>query len=387
MKQAITKHNILLTSILLLCFTFFACDEDPDPMGGNGGGDPTDTTTVVYNQTPFAFNLPSGAPQPYIPPSNPMTVEGVELGRMLFYDPVLSGDSTMACASCHVQEFAFSDPRRFSPGIDNIEGSRNSMPLFNLAFGLDSRFTWGGNAASLEEQALEPISNPIELHQSLESAVERIQNHSDYPLLFRKAFNEDPNDEYIAKAMAQFMRSIVSFDSKWDKMVTPGSGVFPDDDSLAWAGYQNIYLLESGTAGEAECFHCHGGGKLLTEGFFKNNGLDCADDYMGFPDLGLGGITGNVTENGLFKTPSLKNVALTAPYMHDGRFETLEEVIDHYSEGGCMSPTISSELGSPHTTGEAINFTPDQKVALLAWLHSLTDSTLMTNPAYSNPFE
>ena len=377
-------HRLLSTLgiILMVAVCFFSCKDDND--------DENSVDTIVYEQTPFIFDLPTGVSPPNIPADNPMTTQGVELGRMLFYDPILSGDNTMACASCHVQEFAFTDPRKVSIGIDNVEGSRNSMPLFNLAFGLADQFTWDGKSTSLEAQSLEPIENPIELHQSLESAVEKITDHADYPLLFRKAFNEDPSTELIGKALAQFTRSIVSFDSKWDKWVTPGSGVFPDDenyeDSLAWVGYSTIYEGETGSVGEAECLHCHGGGRLLTDNQFKNNGLDCASDFTDFADLGKGGVSGDITENGFFKTPSLRNIALTAPYMHDGRFQTLEEVIDHYSEGGCMSPTISSELGSPHTTGQAINFTPDQKAALLAWLHSLTDSTLITNPAYSNPF-
>jgi len=364
-----------------------SCDDDEcDPMVDCP---PTVDTAVVYTQTPYTLNLPAGIPNQVIPADNPLTEEGVLLGRMLFYDPILSGDSTQSCSSCHLQKNAFTDPRQFSPGIDGNLGKRNSMPLFNLSFGLNTRFTWDGNAPDLEAQALEPIENPIEMHHSVEGAVERLKNHLDYPLLFGKAFNEEPSDETLSKSLSQFMRSIVSFNSQWDRWTTQGSGDFVDlddpSDSLAWYGFTQVYNLETGLAGEAECIHCHGG-IFFTEFSFKNNGLTDTDDAFGFPDLGLGGITGDAFDNGLFKVPTLRNIALTAPYMHDGRFETLEEVVDHYSAGGHFSPTLSSELGSPFTSGEAINLSPGQKAALIAFLKSLTDSTLINNPAYSSPF-
>ncbi len=373
------KKWALIFLLSFSCIYIISCNGDDDM----DDDDMMMTNDTTYTQTPYEFDIPEGFPQPVIPTDNPVTQEGVQLGRMLFYDPILSGDSTMSCATCHRQENAFATNNIVEFGIDGIAGTRNSMPLFNLAYGLNPLFTWDGARNTLEEQATEPIANPIELHQSLEEAVARLEAHEDYPLLFRKAFNADPSEEYIAKAMSQFMRTMVSANSKYDKAITNGSGVFFDEQEIKG---RDLFFLETGMNGEVECIHCHGG-RLFTEFTFKNNGLDDVTDISQFTDPGLGGVTGLDQDYGLFKVPSLRNIALTAPYMHDGRFATLEEVIDHYSEGIHYSPTISTELGSVHTTGENINLTPEQKADILKFLHTLTDTTFINDPQFSNPFE
>ncbi len=386
-------------TVLIFLFCYFtlyvlSCQKDNAPNGDTPdmqdttSTNPNDTTgnnvlDSTYTQTAYQLNIPNGFPQPIIPPDNPLTNEGVLLGRMLFYDPILSADSTMSCATCHRQENAFADPRTTSPGIDGINGTRNSMPLFNLAYGLNQPFTWDGSKATLEQQSLEPITNPIELHQSLPDLIAKLKAHPNYPLRFAKAFNAAPSEDLAAKAISQFMRTLISANSRFDQFQTSSS----NPTELEAQGY-NIFITENGMLGEAECFHCHfGGGKLFTEFAFKNNGLDAVENHLDFPDPGLGAVTGVPEDYGKFKTPSLRNIALTPPYMHDGRFATLEEVIDHYSNGIHNSPTLSPELGSEYTTGENVNFTPEEKAALIAFLHTLTDSSFITNPAFSNPFE
>ena len=367
----------ILFLMAMVCYSS-SCDK------GDDGNDDDDmmTNDTVYVQTPYEFNIPNNFPQPVIPADNPVTVEGVQLGRMLFYDTILSGDNTMACATCHKQEFAFATNLPIEIGIDGIAGTRNSMPLFNLAYGLNPTFTWDGSKSSLEQQSIEPILNPIELHETIPNLIEKLEAHADYPLLFKKAFNSEITEDKVAKAIAQFIRTMVSANSKFDKATTNGSGVFFTAQELAG---RDLFNLETGSVGEVECLHCHGG-KLFTEFTFKNNGLDEATSVSDFLDPGLGGFTGNNEDYGRFKVPSLRNIALTAPYMHDGRFATLDEVLDHYSTGILPSPTLDPVIGSEYTTGENINLTEQQKAELIAFLNTLTDSTFINNPEFSSPF-
>ena len=370
-------YSIVLS--LLVSILYFSCCKDEVP-----GPDPEEEVEdIVYTQTPYELDIPSHFPQPNIPTDNPLTNEGVELGRMLFYDPILSADSTMGCFSCHLQENAFTDPKIKSIGIDGLEGNRNSMPLFNLSYGFNTTFTWDGSKQTLEQQSLEPIENPIELHQMLPDLIERLKNHPDYPELFKKAFNEAPSEDLVGNSIAQFMRTLISANSRYDQFITPGSGVVPTELELkGW----NFFNLETNSAGDSECTHCHGG-TLFTEFTYENNGLTETTSIEGFSDPGRGNVTGFNKDYGRFKVPSLRNVALTAPYMHDGRFATLEEVIDHYSEGVHNSPTLSPDIGSEFTAGGKLLLSMEQKQALLAFLNTLTDTTFINNPKFSNPFK
>jgi cytochrome c peroxidase len=317
-----------------------------------------------------------------IPADNPFTVEGIRLGRFLLYDERLSGNNTQSCASCHVPANVFTDHGlQFSVGIDGIAGNRNSMVLQNL--GWESSFFWDGRSPTLEQQVLEPVENPIEMHETWPNAVAKLQADSVYPTLFLRAFGTPGvTKERAAMAMAQFLRTMISGDSKFDKFQR-GEEQLSIDEQL---GFQ-LTLLEGGVPpavplgqGGADCFHCHphGGGRF-TDGILRNNGLDPESAWT---DLGLYGVTGLPSDRAKFKTPSLRNVALSAPYMHDGRFQTLEEVIEHYNSGGHPSPTIDPNM--KFTTG-GLQLTPEKKAQLIAFLHTLTDTAFVNNPAFHDP--
>ncbi|HQV50649.1 MAG TPA: cytochrome c peroxidase [Flavobacteriales bacterium] len=330
--------------------------------------------------TPYALAIPQGFPQMPIPSDNPMTVEGIALGRFLFYEERLSGDNTQSCSTCHSPASAFSDaPNQFSTGIDGLEGDRNSMALMNLGWG--TNFFWDGRSATLEQQILQPVMNPIEMHETWPNAVAKLQADEAYRQLFESAFGGTDIDSLrAAKAIAQFLRTLISGNSRFDQALRFEIALTPEEQN----GIQ-LTQLEGGFPpdvpagqGGADCFHCHPhGGSLFTDGVIRNNGLDAV-----FTDLGLGGITGLPQDMGKFKTPSLRNVALTAPYMHDGRFQTLEEVIEHYNSGGHASTTIDPNM--KYTTG-GLSLTPQKKAELLAFLNSLTDLDYVNNPAFSDP--
>lgn len=333
-----------------------------------GSGEDPPVPEETWDPTPYQLEIPPGFPDMEIPEDNPMTVEGVQLGRRLFYDPILSADNTQSCASCHNQVFSFTDNgSRFSTGIDGIEGTRNSMAVINVGW-MDT-FFWDGRDASLEEQALEPIPNPIEMHQSWPDAVDKIKNHPQYPDLFFDAFGTREIDSmHVVKAIAQFERTMISSDTKWDRYLR-GEYELTQAESKGF----EIFFTEKG-----DCFHCHST-ILYTDNLFHNNGLDSE-----FTDKGLFDVTVNENDIGKFKTPTLRNVEFTAPYMHDGRFETLEEVIDFYSEGLQFSPTIDPLMKNVNQGG--IQLTDDEKQSLIAFIKTLSDTTFINNPEFSNPF-
>jgi len=341
----------------------------------------------VYNPEPVSFQVPQYFPPPRDFSSNPLTKQGIKLGRLLFYDPILSDDSTQSCASCHQQSFSFVDAtNKFSVGIDGISGNRNSMPVYNLAWG--SSFFWDGRAATIEEQALQPVENPIEMHEDWPDAIRKLTAHNDYPKLFYEAFGiETITKEDASKAMAQFMRTMVSSNSRYDKNKRGelfGTGnEFTDEEDR---GFELFMSNASATGDGADCFHCHGS-ELFTDvspnGQFRNNGLIEATTIYDFQDAGRGAITNNPIDYGKFKVPSLRNIALTPPYMHDGRFQTLEEVIDFYNSDVKQSPTVDPLMIHPGFTG--LNLSPADKVALKAFLLTLTDEEFINNPDFSKP--
>ena len=329
--------------------------------------------------TPYAWVQRPFFPPPVVKSDNPLTVEGIELGRHLFYDTRLSGNETQSCASCHNQSFAFTDNgRRFSTGITGAIGSKNSMPIFNLSW--SNRFFWDGRASSLRQQVLLPIEDPIEMHDNLPNVVNKLQQTSLYPDLFGKAYGTDEiSAERMAKALEQFIISIVSTDSKFDRYrINPVLNPLTASEQRGF----DLFMREFSSPGSnrpkgADCFHCHGT-HLFTVNNFTNNGLDAN------PAVGFEIVTGNPMDRGKFKTPTLRNVALTAPYMHDGRFATLEEVVEHYNSGLKVSPTIDINLKS---TGIGLGLSAQDKADLVAFLHTLTDTVFTNNPAYANPFE
>ncbi|TYA70139.1 cytochrome-c peroxidase [Seonamhaeicola marinus] len=317
-----------------------------------------------YSPTPQPLEIPQLFQDkilaPVIPINNPQTKEGIALGKKLFFDPILSSDNTQSCADCHAPENAFTDTDRFSDGIAGILGTRNSMPLFNLAWNYDEKFFWDGNAFSLEHQAFVPVTDPIEMASTWPQIENRLQNHNEYPELFNQAFGTRIIDStLVTKAIAQFERTLISANSKFDQFLLGEATLTPQEQN----GF-NVFMDEN----RGDCFHCHGSenNPLWTDNLFHNNGLDSE-----FSDLGLGAITGDPADNGKFRSPSLRNLAFTSPYMHDGRFATLDEVINHYSEGLQASPTIDPLMKKIAEGG--VQLTAQDKADLKAFLLTLSD--------------
>ena len=336
---------------------------------------------VGFKPTPYSLIKPTHFPNMVIPEDNPLTKEGVELGRFLFYEKRLSGDNTMSCATCHMPQNGFSDANQFSVGIDGIAGTRQSMALVNL--GWENFFFWDGRSSSLEEQILEPVPNPIEMHQSWKDAVSKLNADVKYRNRFFRAFNEEGIDSVkVSKAIAQFLRTLVSGESKYDVMYKYENSMTLNSNEQAilgtidpeeWAGYDLFKSLNG-----ADCFHCHNG-PLMQVKKFSNNGLM----PNSINDLGRAHVTNNPEDNYKFKVPTLRNIALTAPYMHDGRFATLDEVIEHYSSGIHMSPTIDPliEFGSQG----GVQLDAQEKYLLKKFLLTLTDNNFINNPNFKDP--
>ena len=302
-----------------------------------------------------------------IPKDNPITDHGATLGRVLFYDKRLSANDTTACASCHLQEYAFSDPERFSIGFAGGKTPRNAMGLANGRFLQADQFFWDARVDSLEELILLPIQNPIEMGNTLEQAVGKVAGAPFYPPLFEKAFGSpDVTSGRIAKAVAQFIRAMVSYQSKYDEGVATGFRNFTG---------QEYFGMQLFNAQANRCARCHLSDTQILL-FPRNNGLDLV-----YADKGMGSITGDGFDNGRFKPPALRNVALTGPYMHDGRFATLQDVLEHYSSGIQSHKNLGSFLPD-----DGLNLTLRQRNAIEAFLHTLTDQAFISDPKFSDPF-
>lgn len=337
----------------------------------------------MWNPTPYDLEIPPFFPPMDIPADNPLTEEGVRLGRMLFWETRLSENNSMSCGTCHLPEVSFADPEPYSTGVTGAIGTRNAMALINM--GWASSYFWDGRALTLEEQILEPIPHPDEMNLPWSEAVDRLTNddtESDYPQGFFDAFGTtEITADLVSKAIAQFVRIMISSDSKFDQW-RRGEVNLTDSE---YNGYQ-MFLREGGDpevvpGGQfgADCFHCHGeAGLQFTDNLFHNNGLDPSFEA----DPGRVLVTANPLDSGHFRTPTLRNVALSAPFMHDGRFQTLEEVVEHYNSGGVASSTIDPFM--KYTSG-GLSLAPSQKADLVAFLHTLTDTVFTQNPAFQNP--
>lgn len=384
--------------VLFTLLTLLAACKDCPPTDGEKG----DLEDITYDPQTYIIPQPSHFPAIPIPASNPQTVAGVQLGRRLFYDPILSADSTQSCSSCHLPQGSFTDNLAVSKGIDGIAGRRSSMSLLNIAYVNnqpgkpgDRAFNlfWDGRAQNLEEQALLPVEDPIEMHNTWPNVLEKLRKHPTYPKLFREAFGIKDRDEMTkelaAKAIAQFERILVSSgNSKYDRFRFFAEPVFEDDEQDGLAIFEN----PDNIGPDAQCFHCHGSLTMSGNNFFIN-GIDSAGAYTDFKDLGLGAVTGKLSDNGKFRAPTLRNIALTAPYMHDGRFKTLEEVIDHYFSQGRSNPPyqdpLITQLGTRIPNSSPLKYAKldnKHKKSLLAFLHTLTDSTFINNPDIRSPF-
>lgn len=328
---------------------------------------------------PYTLNYPENFGNQFsIPANNPMTKQGVYLGRMLFYEPMLSSTNRISCGSCHQQSMAFTDGKVFSDGVKGMKADRNAMSLANLLW--VKNFFWDGRVQGLEEQALFPMTAPHEMDQQLTVSAQKISKLSSYRRLFELVYGNDSiTAERIVKAIAQFERTLISAYSKYDKYL---HGEYqPTADEM---NRMNLFMRSPDPKNNvrgANCGRCHGTPKTFIE-LFHNNGLDSIP-----ADAGRQQLTGNAIDMGRFRVPTLRNIALTAPYMHDGRFTTLPEVVDHYNDHIVNSPSLSPLLQnvSNSTDGTTLGLTPSEKNNLVSFLQMLTDSSFITDKRFSDP--
>jgi cytochrome c peroxidase len=393
MKQ---KATLIITLIAIIIIVVIACQKPagtdvPPPAGGNPG-DPKLPATP-YNYT--AVSMPQYlkdylAANPSVdntPAGNPITNDGATLGRVLFYDKSLSVNNTIACASCHHQDKAFVDGEVFSKGFAGGFTRRNSMALANARYFKGKKMFWDLRAATLEEQVLMPIQDMIEMGiPSLTALTDKLKTKSYYPPLFQKAFGStDITSDKVSKALAQFIRSIVSFNSKYDQGLDNNLANFTAQEKAGLLRFQQL-----------NCVECHSDLSTVVPrknptmfiventgentGFGANNGLNLV-----YTDNGIGEKTGLAKDMATFKMPSLRNIELTAPYMHDGRFTTLEQVLNHYQTGAKSHPNLGIQIpGGGY--GVAL-LTEADKANIIAFLKTLTDNTLRTDVKYSDPFK
>jgi cytochrome c peroxidase len=344
---------------------------------------PTTPFNYANQVLPAYLQAPNIAGQINTPVNNTISDWGATLGRVLFYDKSLSKNRTISCASCHKQENAFSDFERLSKGFEGGLTGRNSMSLINAKYYPNGRFFWDQRAATLEQQVLIPIQDLVEMGITLDTLVNRVQNQPYYPTLFKNAFgNTNISSDLISKALSQFVRSIVSYQSKYDagRVIFPPGPIAPNTNFPNFTAQENrgMQIFTTNTGG---CVPCHGT-ETFTAPQEKNNGLDAV-----ITDQGFGKITNNPADNGTFKVSSLRNIELTAPYMHDGRFSTLEQVVEHYNSGVKNNPNLSPQLKLPNGQPRLLNISSDDKAALVAFLKTLTDRTVTTDVKFSNPFK
>ena len=363
------KLKIIIFSIL---FTIIGV------MVGCKDNDTVEPDTVNHDTTPYLLMYGS-FPTPTIAADNQLTLQGVKLGRMLFYEKRLSGDGTQACASCHLQEFAFTDTAKFSTGIRGNQGGRQAMTVFNMAWH-GNEFLWDGSAHLLRDQALLPIQDELEMDETLENVVAKLSESQTYKDQFTRAFGSDEvTNEKVSLALEQFMNSITSTNSRYDDFLSDTT-VFSASEKrgfdLFTTDYNPFFPEESG----ADCQHCHSGFNFENDKYM-NNGLDGEGQ---FADNGREKATKNASDKAKFKVTSLRNIALTAPYMHDGRFQSLEEVVEHYNSEIKASATLDRAL--EQTREKGLFLTEQDKTDLVAFLKTLTDKDLTTNPEYSSPF-
>jgi cytochrome c peroxidase len=317
----------------------------------------------------------SGRSDDNTPPDNPLSDHGATLGRVLFYDTRLSANNTTSCASCHMQAHAFSDPKPFSKGFHGAPTDRRAMPLVNLRYYKQARFFWDERAGNLEEMVLLPIQSRIEMGQDMKRVVDTIAHDTMYPVLFARAFGDRQiTQQKIGRALAQFVRAIVSYESRYDDGRARVRSARDDFDNFTLQENRGKALFMR------NCATCHM--KDANEHFFvptpANTGLRPADLTK---DAGVGDVTLLDLDMGSFKSPSLRNVEVTGPYGHDGRFATLDALIDHYSD----NPIFDPNLGYMAPVGP-LKFTRSEKAALIAFLKTLTDGELLTDPRFANPF-
>lgn len=346
------KKIRLIIPILFMMLAFSQCEKDPF----------VGSTKNAWEPTPYYLKVPEGFPDYFLKQENALTVEGVALGKKLFFDPLLSKNRNVSCASCHLQSSSFSDPRKLSFGTNATPTSFHSMPIFNIAW--MNEFFWDGRAKSREEQALQPVNNPLEMDLGWKEAVNRLSSDPDYPRMFEAAFGTSKIDSNLAaQAMVQYEMILVSANTKFDAWLR-GEASFTPEEEMG----RIIFNSERG-----DCFHCHGS-ILATDNSFHNNGLDSDGDLK----PGLFSVTNDEGDFGKFKTPTLRNLAFTAPYMHDGRFQTLDQVVDFYSDSVQNNRNVDVLMKKANSGGLGLN--KSEKEALIAFMLTMTDSSFVTDP-------
>lgn len=349
--------------LLLISLMYITCVPEPE---------------IVLDETPYNLNY-GALPEPEISTDNPLTVQKVTLGRMLFYETMLSKDGEMSCASCHVQSNGFSDTTRFSIGVEGLPGKRQAMGIFNMAWNTNE-FFWDGRAHLLRDQSLKPIEDPLEMNEQLDNVIVKLSADQKYTDQFIRAFGtEEITTEKMALAMEAFMNTIVSYDSKYDRYLAGTATMTESEErgmNLFFTEYNPFFPEQSG----ADCAHCHGGENFENDQYM-NNGLDTNAEMV---DEGRMKVSMNIADRGKFKVTSLRNIERTPPYMHDGRFNTLEEVINHYNEGLKMSSSLDPALQA--TMEKGLLLSEQDKIDLINFLKTLTDYTMVNNAEYSSPF-
>ncbi len=376
-----------LPFIFIIFCLLSACKDDDIPES-----DPcVSLSDIVYAPTIKEITLPNRYQPIQQPLDNEMTDEGVLLGRHLFFDPILSADSTMSCGSCHAVGGNFTDNKATSTGIDGINGKRSAMPLVDLIY-VEKGLFWDGRVSTLEDQALLPIEDPIELHDTWENVEAKLQRSEMYPAMFRKAFgineNCDISKDLASKAIAQFERSLITMgNSKFDRVLNGGDTFFTESEYRG-----SLFFFDRDDDGtfvpDAQCAHCHGG-PLFTDNTFRNNGLTFFTDEtaMNISDRGRFDVSNDPDHIGHFRVPTLRNIEFSAPYMHDGRFNTLEEVMDHYICGIQQSPTLDVLIINHCDPEDPVEFLNEQaKEDIIAFMKTLSDTTFFNNPEYQSPF-
>ena len=327
------------------------------------------------------------------PASNPTTDAGATLGRVLFYETMFSLNNSISCGSCHKQQTAFADNTPVSLGYEHQKGTRNAVAISNES--LNTNFFWDGRVNTLESQSIMPVENHAEMGiENLDNLVKKLQSASYYPALFNAAFGSPQiTKQGIVYALAQFMRSMHSFNSRFDQGAASGFSNFTPQELNGEAVFRSM-----------RCNSCHGGNNLDNGGLGMDHNMPSGNDWanggldLGYPDAGLADVTGLSTDKGVFKIPSLRNVALTAPYMHDGRFQTLEQVVEHYNSGIIANPNLDRRLTQAFldSTGTSnsnsmgpvqMHMTTQQKADLVAFLGTLTDNSFVTDLKFSDPFK
>lgn len=382
------RLRLLFLFLVAVALATASCKkEDPEPQPCCGKTNSVQGTKMTEERPPFNPSYFTLSPPEYFPPfprTKRLSREAVELGRKLFYEERLSGDNSQSCGSCHNQKWNFTDNgKSFSVGIDGKAGAINSMPIMNLAW--TNSFFWDGRSPSLEDQAIEPILNPIEMHSTWAVGLAKLKRDRYYVDQFWKAFGTDDWDStHAADAIAQFEMTLISSNSTYDEAVAKIKNDPRIEPPLGNASVQRgfrIFTTEpSPNGGGGDCFHCHSHDNLLfTNNQFMNNGLDEV------PGQGLASVTGKSTDIGKFKTPSLRNVAESAPYMHDGRFATLEEVVEFYNSGIKGNSPNLAPIMKEDGLSNGLNLTAQQKADLVAFLKALSDRSFYENEEFSDP--